>query len=167
MLKVYGRIRIRCDIPLYQWCPSQTPSGGGSSSTTPAIVKYVGSPGLGIIQTASDNIVMLPSNASDFANNDPKTVTLDFVNPTGPDAIGNYYVKGEVVNNGNTTMQNLKITAHWYDSTLKLIGVTFGYPDNVLQPLNSGKRTTFTIPADGHSDLLGKPKFVELSYDWQ
>ncbi|MGB7955530.1 MAG: hypothetical protein WCF23_16255, partial [Candidatus Nitrosopolaris sp.] len=63
---------------------------------------------------------MLPSNASNFASNDPKTVTLDFVNPTGPDAIGNYYAKGEVVNNGNTTMQNLKITAHWYDSTLKL-----------------------------------------------
>jgi len=147
-------------------CPSPTRSGGGSSSTT-TIVKYIGSPGLGIIQTASDNIVMLPSNASDFANNDPKTVTLDFVNPTGPDAIGNYYVKGEVVNNGNTTMQNLKITAHWYDSTLKLIGVTFGYPDNVLQPLDSGKRATFTILGDGHSDLLGKPKFVELSYDWQ
>ena len=94
-------------------------------------------------------------------------MTLDFVDPTGPDAIGNYYVKGEVVNNGNTTMQNLKITAHWHDSTLKLTGVTFGYPDNVLQPLDSGKRTTFTIPADGHSDLLGKPKFVELRYDWQ
>jgi len=38
---------------------------------------------------------MLPSNASDFANNDSKTLTLDFVNPTGPDAIGNYYIKGE------------------------------------------------------------------------
>ena len=147
-------------------CPSPTRSGGGSSSTT-TIVKYVGSPGLGIIQTASDRIVILPSNASDFANNDPKTLTLDFVNPTGPDSIGNYYIKGEVVNNGNTTLQSLKITAHWYDSTHKLIGITFGYPDNVLQPLDSGKRTTFTILADGHSDLLGKPKFVELSYDWQ
>jgi hypothetical protein len=147
-------------------CPSPTRSGGGSSSTT-TIVKYIGSPGLGIIQTASDSIVMLPSNASDFANNGPKTLTLDFVNPTGPDSIGNYYIKGEVVNNGNTTLQSLKITAHWYDSMHKLIGVTFGYPDNVLQPLDSGKRTTFTILADGHSNLLGKPKFVELSYDWQ
>jgi hypothetical protein len=91
-------------------CPSPTGSGGGSSSTTTIIVKYVGSPGLGIIQTASDRIVMLPSNASDFANNDPKTLTLDFANPTGPDAIGNYYIKGEVVNNGNTTIQSLNIT---------------------------------------------------------
>jgi hypothetical protein len=57
--------------------------------------------------------------------------------------------------------------AHWYDSMYKLIGVTFGYPDNVLQPLDLGKRTTFTILGDGHSDLLGKPKFVELSYDWR
>jgi hypothetical protein len=147
-------------------CPSPTLSGGGSSSTTTTIVKYVGSPGLGIIQTASDRIVILPSNANDFANNDPKTLTLDFVNPTGPDSIGNYYIKGEVVNNGNTTLQTLKITANWYDSTHKLIGVTFGYTDG-LQPLNTGKRATFTILGDGHSDLLGKPKFVELSYDWQ
>ncbi|MDQ6862234.1 MAG: hypothetical protein M3044_00270 [Thermoproteota archaeon] len=89
-------------------CPSPTGSGGGSSSTATIIVKYVGSPGLGIIQTASDRIVMLPSNASDFANNDPKTLMLDFANPTGPDAIGNYYIKGEVVNNGNTTIQSLR-----------------------------------------------------------
>ncbi|MDQ6668721.1 MAG: hypothetical protein M3Y53_10940 [Thermoproteota archaeon] len=38
-------------------------------------------------------IIILPSNASDFVNNDPKTLMLDFVNPTGPDAIGNYHVK--------------------------------------------------------------------------
>jgi len=152
--------------------PTTTPSGssGNEGGRTTTTVKYIGGiPGLGVVQTAtasSDRIIMLPSNASDFANNDPKTLTLDFVNPTGPDPIGNYYVKGEVVNNGNTTLQSLKITAHWYDSMHRLIGVTFGYRDNVLQPLDSGKRTTFTILADGHTDLLGKPKFVELSYDW-
>ncbi|MGB7955076.1 MAG: FxLYD domain-containing protein [Candidatus Nitrosopolaris sp.] len=92
---------------------------------------------------------------------------MSLIQQQGPDSIGNYYIKGEVVNNGNTTLQSLKITAHWYDSMHKLIGVTFGYPDNVLQPLDSRKRTTFTILADGHIDLQGKPKFVELSYDWQ
>jgi len=155
-------------------CSTAAKSGGRGEgeggSTTTTTVKYIGGiPGLGLVQTAnsSDRIIMLPSNASDFAYNDPRTLTLDFVNPTGPDSIGNYYIKGEVVNNGNTTLQSLKITAHWYDSTHKLIGVTFGYSDNVLQSLDSGKRTTFTILADGHSDLLGKPKFVELSYGWQ
>jgi hypothetical protein len=151
--------------------PKPVGSGGGGGGSTTTIVRYIGGiPGLGIVQAPnvdSDSIIMLPSNASDFANNDPKTLTLDFVNPTGPDSIGNYYIKGEVVNNGIATIQNLKITAHWYDSTHKLIGVTFGYPDSVLQPLNSGKRTTFTILADGPTDLIGKPKFVELSYDWQ
>jgi hypothetical protein len=62
---------------------------------------------------------MLPSNASDFVNNDPKILILDFVNPTGPDSIGNCYLKGEVINNGNITLQSLKITAHWYDSKHK------------------------------------------------
>ena len=53
----------------------------------------IGLVGLGLVQTANgmnDRIMMLPSNASDFANHDPKTLMLDFVNPTGPDAIGNY-----------------------------------------------------------------------------
>ena len=96
---------------------------GEEGSTTTTTVKYIGGiPGLGLVQTAnaSDRIIMLPSNASDFANNDPKTLTLDLINPTGPDIIGNYYIKGEVVNNGNSTIQNIKITAHWYDSTHKL-----------------------------------------------
>ena len=75
---------------------------------------------------SNDKIIMLPSNARDFASNDPKTLTLDCVNPTGPDSIRNYYIKGEVVNNGNATIQSLKITAHWYDSTHILIGVTYG-----------------------------------------
>jgi hypothetical protein len=152
-------------------CPTTTKSGGGEGgeeSSTTTTVKYIGGiPGLGVVQTASgDRIIILPSNASDFANNDSKTLTLDFVNPTGPDSIGNYYVKGELVNNDNATLQNLKITAHWYDSTHKLIGITYAYTDS-LQPLDTGKRATFSILGDGHSDLLGKPKFVELSYDWQ
>jgi len=82
-----------------------------------------------------------------------KTLALDFVNPTGPDTIGNYYIKGEVLSNDNATIQNLKITAHWYDSTHKLIDVTFGYTDSILQPLDTGKRATFTIL--GYSDLIG------------
>jgi hypothetical protein len=138
--------------------------GKGGRSTT--VVKYIGGGYTGgLVQTSG--IVMLPSTATDFANNDPKTLTLDFVNPTGPDSIGNYWVKGEVVNNGNSTVQNLKITAHWFDAVDKIIGVTFGYTDKLNTNLNSGDRSTFSIMADGHNDLIGIPKFVELSYDWQ
>jgi hypothetical protein len=132
---------------------------GGSSHTT--VIKYMGGG-----YTAS-GMIMLPSSARDFANNDPKTLTLDFVNPTGPDAIGNYWVKGEVVNNGNTTLQGLKITAHWFDAGNKIIGVTYGYTDKINTDLNPGDRSTFSILADGHNDLVGIPRFVELSYDWQ
>jgi hypothetical protein len=65
---------------------------------------------------------MLPSNASDFANNDPKTLTLDFVNPTGPDSIGNYYIKGEVIlmtSILDETLQGQK--ALWSDSNFRRI----------------------------------------------
>jgi len=46
------------------------------------------------------------------------------------------------------------------------LAVTYCYTDS-LQSLNTGKRATFTILGNGPSDLLGKPKFVELGYDWQ
>jgi hypothetical protein len=81
---------------------------------------------------------------------------------TGPDTIGNYYVKGEIMNN-QKVLQNLKITARWFDSANKLIGVTFTYADKLN--LNFGDRSTFSVLADGHSDLTGLPKSVELSYD--
>ena len=62
-------------------------------------------------------------------------------------------------------LNNLKITAHWFDSSNKLIGVTFAYADELI--LNFGDRSTFSVLADGHNDLTGIPKSVELSYDWQ
>ena len=114
--------------------------------------------------TSSNNIVVLPSKPTDFANKDPSTLTVDFVHATGPDTIGNYYVKGEVMST-TPALNNLKITAHWFDSSNKLIGVTFAYADELI--LNFGDRSTFSVLADGHSDLTGIPKSVELSYDWQ
>jgi hypothetical protein len=61
--------------------------------------------------------------------------------------------------------ENLKITSHWFDSSNSLIGVTLAYADTL--DLNFGDRSTFSILADGHSELTGIPKSVELSYDWQ
>lgn len=141
-----------------------SPDKDGKRSSSTTIIKYIGG---GYTGVQTSGMVMLPSTARDFANNDSKTLTLDFVNPTGPDAIGNYWVKGEVVNNANLTLQNLKITAHWFDAGNKIIGVTYGYTDKLNTNLNPGDRSTFSILADGHNDLIGTPRFVELSYDWQ
>jgi hypothetical protein len=57
------------------------------------------------------------------------------------------------------------LTVHWFDSSNKLIGVTFAYADEL--DLNFGDRSTFSVLANGHNDLTGIPKSVELSYDWQ
>ena len=115
--------------------------------------------------TSSNTIVVLPSKPNDFANKDPSTLTLDFVHASGPDAIGNYWIKGEIMNN-QKSLHNLKITAHWFDSNNNLVGVTFAYADK--QPdLRPGDRSTFSVLADGHKDLTGTPRSVELSYDWQ
>jgi hypothetical protein len=52
--------------------------------------------------------------ASDFANKDPSTLTVDFVHATGPDTIGNYWVKEEIMNN-QKSLQNLKITSFFLE----------------------------------------------------
>jgi hypothetical protein len=79
---------------------------GAEESSRTTVIKYVGGGYTGgLVQT--NGMLMLPSTARDFANNDAKTLTLDFANPTGPDSIGNYWVKGEVLNNGNSTLQNI------------------------------------------------------------
>jgi len=54
-------------------------------------------------RTCTTAIVMLQSRARDFANNDPMILTLDFVNLAGPSTLSNYWVKGEALNNGNST----------------------------------------------------------------
>jgi hypothetical protein len=56
---------------------------------------------------------------------------------------------------------------HWFDAGNKIIGVTYGYIDKADTNLKPGDRCTFSVMADGHTDLIGIPKFVELSYDWQ
>ena len=135
--------------------------------TSPPPTKIVRVINHGVSSGGSNNnndIVVLPSQSNDFANKDPSTLTIDFVHATGPDTIGNYWVKGEVMNN-QKSLQNLKITTHWFDSTNNIIGVTFAYADELI--LNFGDRSTFSVLANGHNDLTGIPKSVELSYDWQ
>ena len=57
------------------------------------------------------------------------------------------------------------LTAHWFDSTNNIIGVTFSYAYKL--DLAFRDRSTFSVLADRHTDLTGIPKSVELSYDWQ
>jgi hypothetical protein len=45
------------------------------------------------------------------------------------------------------SLQNLKITSHWFDSSNSQIGVTLAYADKL--DLNFGDRSTFSILADG------------------
>jgi hypothetical protein len=135
--------------------------------TSPPPTKIVRVISHGVSSGGSNNnndIVVIPSKPNDFANKDPSTLTVEFVHATGPDSIGNYYVKGEVMST-TPALNNLKITAHWFDSSNKLIGVTFAYADEL--DLNFGDRSTFSVLANGHTDLTGIPKSVELSYDWQ
>jgi hypothetical protein len=50
------------------------------------------------------------------------------------------------------------LIAHWFDSTNNIIGVTFSYADKL--DLGFGDRSTFSVSADGHTDLTGYQNLV-------
>lgn len=62
----------------------------------------------------------MPSNNTDFPNNNPNTIQLH-VTSAKKNIIGDYHVTGEIVNAGNDTIQSVKVIVHTYDGSNRLI----------------------------------------------
>jgi hypothetical protein len=108
-----------------------------------------------------NSIVLLSPTSNDFMNNNPTTVSVDHVTITTNGVQG--WIKGTVTNNSNQTMHGLRITAAWYDSGNKTIGMSRGYVDELT--LNPGQFGTFSQFANYDKNTILRT--VELSYDWQ
>jgi len=108
-----------------------------------------------------NSVVLLSPTSNDFMNNNPTTVSVDHVTITTNGVQG--WIKGTVTNNSNQTMYGLRITAAWYDSGNKTIGMSRGYVDELT--LNPGQFGTFSQFANYDKNTI--PRTVELSYDWQ
>ena len=60
-------------------------------------------------------LTRIPSKSTDFPGNNPSAKKH---------VIGSYHVIGEITNNGNSTIQNVTVTAHFFDANNGLVGVS-------------------------------------------
>jgi hypothetical protein len=108
-------------------------------------------------------LAQLPSNATDFPDNDP-SVILVHVTTAKKDITGAYHVMGEITNKGNDTLNSVQVTVHFYDASGNLIA------DSTCcftTPLNIDPGHTSTFDSFVTSDQIsGKPASYRLSYDW-
>jgi hypothetical protein len=108
-------------------------------------------------------LVQIPSNATDFPNNDPTVIKVQ-VTSAKKDIIGDYHIVGEITNTGNDTLSFVQVTVHLYDAGNQLIGDStccYTTPTNI----DAGHTSTFdSFVTSDH--INGTPVSFRLSYDW-
>ncbi|MDP9290637.1 MAG: FxLYD domain-containing protein [Thermoproteota archaeon] len=112
---------------------------------------------------SSSELTQIPSKATDFPGNDQSAIQVH-ITSAKKDIIGSYHVMGELTNNANSTIQNVMVTAHFYDANNGLVGVsTCCYTTPIS--LEPGHTATFDSFVQ-KSDYSGTPATFMRSYDW-
>jgi hypothetical protein len=65
------------------------------------------------LQNLTGELLQIPSNATDFPNNDLKVIQVQ-VTSAKKDIIGDYHIVGEITNTGNDTLSFVQVTVHLY-----------------------------------------------------
>jgi len=121
---------------------------------------YVG----GSSSSKSKGLTQIPSNATDFPGDDTGVIQVH-VTSANKDIIGAWHVKGEITNVGNDTLQFVRVTIHFYDSSGGLIGDSsccYSTPDSI-EPHH-----TVTFDSFANKDeITAIPSSYRLSFDWQ
>lgn len=79
------------------------------------------------------NLAQLPSNATDYPDNDPSVIQVH-VTSAKKDVIGSYHVTGEITNKGNDTLNSVLVTVHFYDASGSLVAAStccYTTPSNI------------------------------------
>jgi hypothetical protein len=133
-----------------------------------AAISSVAIPAIHVLATtkpSKSNLTQLPSEPTDFPNNDQKAVETH-VTSAKKDSIGSYHVIGEIKNLSNdTTLQFVKVTAHLYDGSGQPVAVTTCcYAD----PMDIEPGHTSTFDSFAQEDVIsGTPTSYRLSFDWK
>jgi hypothetical protein len=105
----------------------------------------------------SKGLTQIPSNATDFPGDDTGVIQVH-VTSANKDIIGAWHVKGEITNVGNDTIQFVRVTVHFYDSSGGLIGDSsccYTTPDSI-EPHH-----TVTFDSFANKDeITATPRFV-------
>jgi hypothetical protein len=62
----------------------------------------------------------IPSNPTDFPGNHPTAIQVH-VTSANKDMTGTYHVRGEITNNGNTTLNSVMVTVHFCGAKGQLV----------------------------------------------
>jgi hypothetical protein len=86
------------------------------------------------------------------------------VTSANKDTTGSYHVRGEITNNGNTTLNSVMVTVHFYGANGQLVADSlccYTSPINI----DAGHTATFDSFAMAN-EISGEPVSYRLSYDW-
>jgi hypothetical protein len=141
--------------------PTTLPNSG-TGGTIVRISSLHHSSSSGSSSSSSIGLRQIASNKTDFPNNDPSMIQVH-VTSAKKNILGDYELKGELTNIGNSSLQFVQITAHLYDATGQLIGSDIGY--TTPSSLDSQHTGTFDIFVTKDT-ISGTPSSFRLSYDW-
>ncbi len=138
---------------------TQTGSGGHHNSK-----HHTSSGGIsGSSSSRHGSLIQLPSNATDFPDNDPNVIQVH-VTGAKKDIIGSYHVTGEITNEGNDTISSVLVTVHFYDASGNLVADStccYTTPSDI----DAGHTATFDSFVMSN-EISGTPVSYRLSYDW-
>jgi len=108
-------------------------------------------------------IFQIPSEATDFPENNQKVLQVLFAK-ANKDSIDDYHIIGSIKNNGNETLNSVKVTGHFLDNDLNPIGITTCcYTDPIdIEPGHTSAIDSFA----SSNQMVGDPSYFRLSFDW-
>ena len=125
--------------------------------------KVISADPINVIAKKSSTLKQLPSKPTDFPGNDPSVLQIHAFKSV-QDSVGQYHIRGEVVNLSNKTLLYPKVSAILFDKSDSPVGSAKPWFVSGLKliPNSSG---TFDLVV-GQNELSGKPTSYRLSFTY-
>lgn len=112
----------------------------------------------------TSSLTQIPSKVTDYPGNDPSVIQVH-VTSAKKDVTGAWHVRDEITNTGKDTLQFVRVTVHFYDSSGELVGDSsccYTTP-NSIDPNHTATFDSFAMK----DEITATPSSFKLSYDWQ
>ena len=116
-----------------------------------------------IFAKKSQILKQLPSEAADFPGNDPGVLQIHTFKSI-QDSVGQYHIRGEVVNLSNKTLLYPKVSAILFDKNDSPVGSAKPWFVSGLKLIPSGSGTFDLVV--GQNELSAKPASYRLSFTY-
>ncbi len=111
----------------------------------------------------STDIIQIPSEATDFPENNQETLEILFSKATS--SSDSVHVIGSIKNTGPNTLKYVDVTAHFFDENNQTVGVTTccNADPKDIEPGHTSSFDSFS----SSDQMSGEPRYFRLSFDWQ